>query len=136
MKIFTSKTQKIGEIGEKLARMFLMKHGYEILESNYTKKMGEIDIVAKSGETYHFIEVKSVSREIVPESELGNVTHESTGYRPEENMHDKKIQRFVRAVEHYLMANNLEVEHQIDLALVYIDPIRKMGKVRLMENII
>ncbi len=136
MKTFTSKTQKIGEIGEKLAKMFLMKHGFEILESNYTKKMGEIDIVAKRGEIYHFIEVKSVSREIVPLSKQSNVTHESIGYRPEENMHQKKIGRFVRAVEHYLMANNLEVEHQIDLALVYIDQTRKTGKVKLLENVV
>lgn len=136
MKVFTSKTQKVGEIGEKLAKMFLMKHGYQILESNYTKKMGEIDIVAKRGETYHFIEVKSVSREMSQEREVGNVTHESNVYRPEENMHDKKIQRFVRAVEHYLMANNLEVEHQIDLALVYIDEARRLGKVKLLENVV
>lgn len=135
--MFTSKTQKIGEIGEKLAKMFLMKHGYEILESNYTKKMGEIDIVAKKREVWHFVEVKSVSRDLsADEAGIPNVTRESTGYQPEENMHDKKIQRFVRAVEHYLMANNLDVEHQIDLALVYIDQTRKIGKVKLMENIV
>ncbi len=126
----------MGEIGEKLAKMFLMKHGYTVMETNYTQKLGEIDIVAKKADIWHFIEVKSVSREMIAISEGKDVTHESTGIRPEENMHDKKIQRFVRTVEHYLMANNLDVEHQIDLALVYIDPVRKIGKVKLMENIV
>ncbi len=137
MRTFTSKTQKIGEIGEKLAKMFLMKHGFEVLESNYTIKMGEIDIVAKKGDIWHFVEVKSVSRDLsADEAGISNVTRESIVYRPEENMHPKKIERFTRSVEHYLMKNNLEVEHQIDLALVYIDQGKKMGKVKLLENIV
>ena len=36
-KVFTSETQKIGEIGEKIAEKFLMKHGFSILDRNYTK---------------------------------------------------------------------------------------------------
>jgi putative endonuclease len=131
VKTFTSKTQKIGQIGEKLAQMFLMKHGFRVIETNYTKKLGEIDIVAKKGRVWHFVEVKSVSRE-----NLSNVTHETSGFRPEENMHPKKIQRFVRAVEFYRMVHNLEDDFQIDLALVYINQTERRGKVTLMENIV
>ncbi len=136
MRTFTSKTQKIGEIGEKLAKMFLVKHGFEVLESNYTVKMGEIDIVAKKGDIWHFVEVKSVTREIYTEKDDFLIFADRNPYRPEENMHPKKIERFTRSVEHYLMKNNLEVEHQIDLALVYIDQAKKMGKVKLLENIV
>ncbi len=139
MKTFTSKTQKIGEIGEKLAKMFLMKHGFTIIELNYTRKFGEIDVVAKKGKVWHFVEVKSVSRDL-SDDKAGNrpdVTHESTGFRPEENMHEKKIQRFVKTVEYYLMAKNLDdVDFQIDLALVYVDQAKRQGKVKLMENIV
>lgn len=132
MKTFTSKTQKIGEIGEKLAQTFLMKQGFSIIEANYTKKMGEIDIVAKKGKVWHFIEVKSVSRD------LGNVSHETNdGFRPEENMHEAKIRKFVRTVEYYRMAKDLtEEDFQIDLALVYIDQNRRVGRVKLMENVV
>ena len=63
MKTFTSKTQKIGEIGEKLACMFLMKHGFKVLDRNYRKKWGEIDIIAQKDDILRFIEVKTVSRE-------------------------------------------------------------------------
>lgn len=132
MKTFTSKTQKIGEIGEKLAKMFLMKHGFTIIELNYTRKFGEIDIVAKKGKVWHFIEVKSVSRVT-----LDDVSSETSGFRPEENMHEKKIQRFVRTVDYYRMSKNLDdSDFQIDLALVYIDQVRRAGKVRLMENVV
>lgn len=132
MKTFTSKTQKIGETGEKLACMFLMKHGFQIIETNYTIKAGEIDIVAKRAKVWHFIEVKSVSRVT-----LEAVSSETSGFRPEENMHPKKIQRFVRTVEYYRMAKGLnEEDFQIDLALVYIDQVNKKGKVVLMENVV
>ena len=46
-KVFTSEKQKIGEIGENVAVKFLMKHDFLILDRNYTKKWGEIDIVAE-----------------------------------------------------------------------------------------
>lgn len=133
VKTFTSKTQKIGEIGEKLAKMFLMKHSFSIIELNYTRKFGEIDIVAKKDKIWRFVEVKSVSCE-----SLETVTHETyRGFRPEENMHPKKIERFVRTVQYYLMAKNLDnVDFQIDLALVYVDQVRKAGKVVLMENVV
>ncbi len=132
MKTFTSPTQKVGQIGEKLACLFLMKHGYTIIETNYTRKFGEIDIVAQKGKVWHFIEVKSVSRVT-----LSSVSSETSGYRPEENMHPKKIQRFTRTVEYYRMANNLsDTDFQIDLALVYIDQAKKAGIVRIMENVV
>ena len=65
MKHFTSDTQKTGEIGENVAVKFLMKHGFAILDRNYTKKWGEIDIVAEKDSKLHFVEVKSVVRESV-----------------------------------------------------------------------
>ena len=62
-KVFTSETQKIGEIGENMAVKFLVKHGFSILDRNYTKKWGEIDIVAEKNNKLYFVEVKSVSRQ-------------------------------------------------------------------------
>jgi putative endonuclease len=132
LKRFTSKNQKIGEIGEKLACVFLMKRGFEIIETNYTIKAGEIDIVAKKNKVWRFIEVKSVSRVT-----LDGVSDETSGFRPEENMHPKKIQRFVRTVEYYRIVKDLgEEDFQIDLALVYINQVDKKGKVVLMENVV
>ena len=46
-KIFTSEKQKIGELGENIAVKFLEKHDFFILDRNYTKKWGEIDIISE-----------------------------------------------------------------------------------------
>ena len=47
-----------GKIGEKKAAEFLKKKGYKIIEVNYKTHYGEIDIIAKDGETLCFVEVK------------------------------------------------------------------------------
>jgi putative endonuclease len=58
MKNFISEKQKIGKLGEDVACKYLEKKGYVILERNYTRKWGEIDIVSCETERIHFIEVK------------------------------------------------------------------------------
>jgi putative endonuclease len=51
--------RKVGQIAEDLATQELRKKGYQILERNYGNKFGEIDIIAKDGETLVFVEVKA-----------------------------------------------------------------------------
>lgn len=51
--------QKLGKKGEKIAEQFLRHKGYEILETNYRKYRGEIDIIAKDREYLVFVEVKT-----------------------------------------------------------------------------
>ncbi|MBE6705529.1 MAG: YraN family protein [Ruminococcaceae bacterium] len=48
-----------GDLGEDIAAEYLARLGYEILERNYTVKGGEIDIIAKDGDTLVFVEVKT-----------------------------------------------------------------------------
>lgn len=45
--------------GENLASDYLTKKGYKILERNFRKRYGEIDIVALDRDTLVFIEVKT-----------------------------------------------------------------------------
>lgn len=61
MKQFTSPHQKIGLYGEKEAEMFLVKHGFIIVERNFSSKSGEIDLICRKNNKLHFIEVKSVT---------------------------------------------------------------------------
>ena len=55
----TKERIKLGVEGEALALQFLMTSGYKILEKNYRNKFGEIDLVARDGDTICFIEVKT-----------------------------------------------------------------------------
>lgn len=48
-----------GKRGEQLAIEFLVAAGYRIVERNYREKCGEIDIIARDGPTWVFIEVKA-----------------------------------------------------------------------------
>lgn len=50
---------RISKEGEELARRFLKKKGYKIIEQNYKAPMGEIDIIAMDGKTLVFVEVKT-----------------------------------------------------------------------------
>lgn len=49
----------VGDCCEKRAVRFLEERGYIILERNYRSPFGEIDIVARDGDSIVFIEVKS-----------------------------------------------------------------------------
>ena len=51
--------QRYGEAGEALAARLLRKRGYRIIETNYRTKLGEIDIIARDGDTIVFVEVKA-----------------------------------------------------------------------------
>lgn len=131
-KVFTSDKQKIGKMGEDVARKFLMKHGFSIQDQNHTKKWGELDIVATKDKRIHFIEVKSM---VAVDLELAM---KSGGYRPEDNMHPYKMKRMARTIQTYLLEENIDedVEWQVDLLLVYMDMKRRKARVKVVSDII
>lgn len=51
-------TKDRGRAGEEIAASYLKKHGYEILEKNYTTETGEIDLIAAGHGYLVFVEVK------------------------------------------------------------------------------
>jgi len=93
-----------GREGESLATEFLKKKGYRIVETNYLKRSGEIDIIAfdpKYSE-YVFTEVKTRS-------------NRSFGY-PEEAVDEEKFQKIAATAERWLSDKNLDdSEWRIDI---------------------
>ena len=124
--------QKIGKIGEDIACRFLEKHSFSILERNYWKKCGELDIIAERNKTIHFVEVKTVSRE-----NLKNNLPKNDEYRPEDNIHKWKIQRLLRTIQYYLFEKNIseDTEWRLDVIVVFLDTKEKTAKVRFLENV-
>lgn len=140
-KVFTSEKQKIGEIGENVACKFLVKHGFTILERNYTKKWGEIDIVAQRQENgglkLYFIEVKAVTRDL---SNVSRITSKDglDQYRPEDNMHPWKLKRLSRTIQTYLVSKHVSerTEWQFDLLVVFLDMNNKKARVKVVSDVI
>ncbi|HVP06110.1 MAG TPA: YraN family protein [Dehalococcoidia bacterium] len=55
----TTARRSFGDLGERLAAHHLEAKGYRIVARNYRRAEGEIDIIARGGETLVFVEVKS-----------------------------------------------------------------------------
>lgn len=55
----TDARRKLGEVGERLAEQHLLANGYTIREKNFRTREGEIDIVAQTGDTLVFVEVRA-----------------------------------------------------------------------------
>ncbi|MEK7152007.1 MAG: YraN family protein [Patescibacteria group bacterium] len=126
--------QYVGKLGEDVASLFLMKQQFDVIDRNYLKKWGEIDIVAKKGGVLRFVEVKTVSRE-----NIRNVSQETLNSdRPEENVHPWKIKRLYRTIQSYLAEKNVSGETlwQIDIVAVFLDVKNKEAKIRFTENIV
>jgi putative endonuclease len=119
-----------------------MKHGYSILERNYTKKWGEIDIIAQKNEKRYFIEVKSKQVESnfdfhLFDGQINETNLSAQAGRPEENMHPWKMKRLRRVVETYLISKRLGyIDWQFDLLVVYLDIEKRLARVKVVENII
>jgi|SRR3989344_4140140 len=140
-----SKKRKIGDRGEEIACKYLENKGFSIIERNYWRPWGEIDIVAKKGSILSFVEVKSVSADLsrVTPLECGSrgTSIGLAGYgglRPEENVHPAKIKRLSRAIQTYLLEKKVgdEVEWRIDIACVFLDFDLKRARVEHWENVI
>ena len=125
--------KEIGALGEKIAGKYLKNKGFGIIEYNYLKKWGEIDIVTRRTNKIHFVEVKAVSYET--KRDLDEAVTRRT-WRPEENVHAGKIRKLSRAIESWLMENNCELEWQIDVVAVRMVPRERFASVKYLPNVI
>lgn len=94
----------LGKLGENLAVEFLILHGYEILETNWTFQKAEIDIIAQKDNTLAIIEVKTRSS--------------ITFGLPQDFVKAKKIQLLVKAVNEYVTSKDLNVEVRFDIIAI------------------
>ena len=109
MSLLKRSERPIGESGEALAARFLREEGLEILAVNYWTRAGEIDIIAKEGETLVFVEVKTRSS-----------THVA---QPERAVTRKKQRTINRVAEAYMRKNGLlhKVNARFDIVSVVKD---------------
>ncbi|MBQ4562388.1 MAG: YraN family protein [Clostridia bacterium] len=101
--------KEIGDFGEALARKYLRRHFYRIVETNYKTKHGEIDIIAKKGRYLIFCEVKSRRAE-----------HTELYGRPAYAVNYKKREHIRYCIRNYLARSNTSLKPRIDIIEVYL----------------
>lgn len=107
-----TKKRKFGDLGEKLACKFLSDSGYMILGTNYRKRIGEIDIIAKLNETVCFVEVKT--RTIFSNEKYG---------LPQEAVNYYKKKKLIRTALFYLLEHGYsgDTNWQIDVIAITVN---------------
>jgi putative endonuclease len=115
--------KRTGKGGEEVAAQFLERKGFKVVEMNYRKKWGEIDIVAVKDGVVRFVEVKTVSRE-------------SETYRPEELLHISKLRKVARTAALYMEAHRDDREYQIDAVTVIMNYETHMARCKLYEQVL
>ena len=121
-------TKNVGQSGEDIACQFLESKGFKVLERNYRKPWGEIDIVAEKGGVVRFVEVKAVSCESLPD-----ISREMD-YRPEEMVTASKLKKVARTAALYMENKKDKREFQIDVVGVIVDLSARKARCRLIEQ--
>lgn len=103
---------------------YLRTGGYEIVDRNYRKPWGEVDIIAKKEGILIFIEVKANKRELA-------------GFEPENRVNPEKLKRLHRAIQTYLAYKKYPAhqEWQIDIISLTLNRDRGVAKIKHFKNI-
>jgi len=99
--------KEIGKRGEQLAAEYLKNNGYKILDTNYQKRKGEIDLIAydPTSDEIVFIEVKARSSQ-------------SYGY-PEEAVNQNKIKKITQVARMWIEEKDkVDVFWRIDIIAI------------------
>ena len=112
----------IGKYGEEIAKNFLIKNKFEILEMNYRySRIAEIDIIASKKDILHFVEVKTRTQEFFG-SPLEAITP------------NKLKQIYSCAMEYMATSKKRYKKYQIDAIGIILDK-EEIKKIDFIEDI-
>lgn len=103
-----------GKLGEEIARQYLEKKGYKIIEQNYRTKFGEIDLLARTGSDLVLVEVRTKRGEM-----FGT---------PEESINKKKLRKL------WLNAR-VKRATRVDAVCIVLKPDNTVERLEHYENI-
>jgi putative endonuclease len=95
----------LGKKGEEQAVAFLQNNGYAILVTNYVFQKAEVDIIAQKDTILVAVEVK---------------TRSSLDFGlPQDFVKPKKMQLLVKAINHYVESNDLDLSVRFDIIAIH-----------------
>lgn len=106
--------KRLGAKGEKQAAKYLKKHGWKIVEKNYKNPFGEIDIIAKKGEIYAFIEVKTRLTDM-----FGT---------PSQAVNEQRKRRYIMGAKYFFAGKNINFTVRFDIIEIF------EGQINHIEN--
>jgi len=112
---------RLGKTGESIARAYLEKKGYDIIEQNYRTKYAEIDLIAKKNNILVFVEVRTK-------------TNEQYG-TPEETINQKKLRKLYSNANAYVGFKKWEGQFRIDAICIVLDSSKNVKRIEHYENI-
>ncbi len=130
-------TQKreFGDLGEKIAQEYLEKHNYTIIDRNYSKRWGEIDLIAESPRLDS--ELKRAEKELVfIEIKTRETKNRLSVFLPEDSVNFSKQQKLIKTARTFLYENKYpeETGWRIDVIAIEIDKISRNAKIRHIKN--
>lgn len=90
-----------GKKSEQLAKNYLLKQGLEAVESNFSCRYGELDLIMQDQQTLVIVEVR-----FRKSSKYGNAA---------ESIDHKKQSRIIAATQYYLMSNKVNNSVRFDV---------------------
>ena len=121
-----------GKLGENIAKKYLINQGFTVLDANYRKKWGELDLVVKKRDTIHFVEVKTVSYETKPQVKdaISNPI-----FAPEKRIDSDKLSKLSKVVETWCAEQRYVGEVQLDVVTVRMVKRLKYAAVEYIPNV-
>ncbi len=115
--------RRLGQRGEEIATAYLQRQGYVIVTRNWRCPVGELDIVAREGETLVFVEVRARRGD-----RFGTA---------EESITPAKQAKLVELARTYLQENCLtDHDWRIDVIAIQIDRRGTVKRLNLIRNAI
>ncbi len=131
--LLSMNTKKTGDLGEDIALKYLLELGYKLIERNYSKKLGELDLIVEKNKKIHFVEVKSVSYETL--EQLNNSVSHGT-WKPEDHVDARKEHKLSQIINTWLVENPEVIDFQVDILAVRIAKNEHKASIEFLNNII
>lgn len=114
-----------GKEGEQIARELLVKKGFNLIESNYSNNLGEIDLIMTDKDWLVFVEVK-----LKIGDKFGS---------PEEMISKKKLSQVKRTAESFLILESPTVQqykkYRIDAVCIVLNQDNSIQRIQHYENL-
>jgi len=114
-----------GKGGEEMAKEFLMKKGFELVEMNYENVIGEIDLIMIDKDWLVFVEVK-----LKVGDKFGT---------PEEMINKRKLSQVKRVAESYLVLEKKKVKqfkkYRIDAVCIMLNEDDTIKTINYYDNL-